>query len=126
MLKANPASPCVFTQGIDVLEAPVRHGEGKIVPLDQATLDAVEAANLVALRYIDPATGQATMDFPANPNGSANAIAGLTDPTGRILGLMPHPEAFNHPCNHPGYTRGETPPLGLTLLAAGVRHLKSR
>lgn len=125
-LRANAASPCVFTKGLGVLEAPVRHGEGKIVAQDQPTLDALEAANLVALRYIDPATGQATMDFPLNPNGSANAIAGLTDPTGRILGLMPHPEAYNHPCNHPGWTRGETSPLGLTLLAAGVRHLKAQ
>jgi len=124
-LKANPACTCVFTQGLDRLYLPVRHGEGKIVPQDQATLDALEAANLVALRYIDPATGEATMRFPENPNGSANAIAGLTDPSGRILGLMPHPEAYNHPCNHPGWTRGETSALGLTLLEAGVRHLKA-
>jgi phosphoribosylformylglycinamidine synthase len=103
----------------------VRHGEGKIVPLDQATLDAVEAANLVALRYIDPESGQPTMEYPLNPNGAANAIAGLTDPTGRILGLMPHPEAYNHPCNHPGWTRGETSALGLTLLEAGVRYLRA-
>ena len=123
-LKANPASPCVFTRGVDTLYIPVRHGEGKIVPQDQATLDALEAANLVALRYIDPASGQPTMEYPLNPNGAANAIAGLTDPSGRILGLMPHPEAFNHPCNHPAWTRGETAPLGLALLESGVRYLK--
>lgn len=124
-LRANSASPCVFTKDIDILEAPVRHGEGKIVPQDQETLDALEAANLVALCYIDPVSGVATMQFPQNPNGSANAIAGLTDPSGRILGLMPHPEAYNHPCNHPAWTRGETSPLGLTLLAGGVRYLKA-
>jgi len=125
-LAANPASPCVFTTGVDTLYLPVRHGEGKIVPLDAATLAAVEENNLVALRYIDPASGAPTMDYPLNPNGAANAIAGLTDPTGRILGLMPHPEAFNHPCNHPGWTRGETAPLGLVLLEAGVRHLRAQ
>lgn len=124
-LKANPASPCVFTKGLDVLAAPVRHGEGKIVPLDQATLEAIEAANLVALRYIDPDSGEPTMQYPLNPNGAANAIAGLTDPTGRILGLMPHPEAYNHPCNHPGWTRGEGSALGLALLESGVRYLKA-
>jgi phosphoribosylformylglycinamidine synthase len=124
-LGVNAASPCVFTKGVDSLYLPVRHGEGKIVPLDQATLDAVEAANLVALRYIDPESGQPTMEYPLNPNGAANAIAGLTDPTGRILGLMPHPEAYNHPCNHPGWTRGETSALGLTLLEAGVRYLRA-
>jgi len=122
-LGANPASPCVFTKGLDRLYVPVRHGEGKIVPQDQATLDELEAANLVALRYIDPETGKPTMDFPLNPNGAANSIAGLTDPTGRILGLMPHPEAFNHACNHPAWTRGETADLGLKLLEGGVRHL---
>jgi phosphoribosylformylglycinamidine synthase len=52
-------------------------------------------------------------------------IAGLTDPTGRILGLMPHPEAFNHPTNHPGWTRGETSVLGTVLLENGVAYLKS-
>ncbi len=125
-LAANPASHCVFTKGVDRLYVPVRHGEGKIVPQDQETLDALEAANLVALRYIDPETGKATMDFPLNPNGAANAIAGLTDPSGRILGLMPHPEAYTHPCNHPAWTRGETSVLGLTLLENGVRHLHAQ
>ena len=65
------------------------------------------------------------MEYPLNPNGAAGAIAGLTDPSGRILGLMPHPEAYNHPCNHPGWTRGETSELGLTLLEGGVRYLHS-
>jgi phosphoribosylformylglycinamidine synthase len=124
-LKANPASPCVFTKGIDTLYVPVRHGEGKIVPLDAATLEAVEANNLVALRYVDPVSCQPTQDYPLNPNGSPGAIAGLTDPTGRILGLMPHPEAYNHPCNHPAWTRGESTVLGLTLLEGGVRYLKA-
>ncbi len=124
-LGVNAKSPCVFTRGLSRLYLPVRHGEGKIVPFDQPTLDAIEAANLVVLRYIDPATGEPTMEYPLNPNGAANAIAGLTDPSGRILGLMPHPEAFNHPCNHPGWTRGETSPLGLAVLAGGVDYLHS-
>jgi len=122
-LGVNALSPCVFTRGIKHLYLPVRHGEGKIVPLDQSTLDALENANLVVLRYIDPATGHPTMEYPLNPNGAANAIAGLTDPSGRILGLMPHPEAYNHSCNHPGWARGETAELGLTLLEGGVRYL---
>lgn len=124
-LGVNAKSPCVFTKGLTRLYLPVRHGEGKIVPFDQATLDAIEAANLVALRYIDPATGEPTMQYPLNPNGAADAIAGLTDPSGRILGLMPHPEAYNHPCNHPGWTRGETSTLGLALLEGGVNYLHS-
>lgn len=123
-LAANPDSPCVFTRGIDFLDLPVRHGEGKLIPADAGTLAALEAENLVALRYADPATGAPTQDYPANPNGAPNAIAGLTDPSGRVLGLMPHPEAFNHKTNHPGWTRGKAPRLGISLLENAVEHLR--
>ena len=127
-LKANPNSPCIFTRGIDSIYLPVRHGEGKLVPRDNALLDALEKSNCIALRYADPESaedGYYTMRYPFNPNGSPLGIAGLTDPSGRILGLMPHPEAFNHATNHPGWTRGEKATLGIELLANGVRHLKS-
>lgn len=123
-LTANPASPCIFTKGLSRLDLPVRHGEGKLVPQSPEVLDALVATGAVALTYADPATGRATMDYPANPNGSPLAIAGLTDPSGRILGLMPHPEAFNHPTNHPGYTRGERPQLGTVLFENAVAHLR--
>ncbi len=56
----------------------------------------LQKENLIAFQYADPETGQPTQEYPANPNGSPLAIAGLTDPSGRVLGLMPHPEAFNH------------------------------
>jgi len=125
-LAVNPASPCVFTRGLDRLALPVRHGEGKLIPRDAATLDALEANNLVTLRYAHPDTGQPTQEYPYNPNGSPRAIAGLTDPTGRVLGLMPHPEAFNHRTNHPRWTRGEAPTLGLAILAGGVNYLKAQ
>ncbi|WP_461209483.1 phosphoribosylformylglycinamidine synthase subunit PurQ [Desulfocurvus sp. DL9XJH121] len=123
-LAANPASPCVFTKGIDALDLPVRHGEGKLVPADPGTLAALEAANLVALRYAHPETGEPTQEYPFNPNGSPNAIAGLTDPSGCVLGLMPHPEAFNHRTNHPGWTRGQDTKLGTALMENAVNHLK--
>ena len=113
-LRAESASPCVFTKGIDVVRLPIRHGEGKFVA-DDAALAALEAKNLVALRYAD-ATGAVTADFPANPNGSLNSIAGVCDETGRIFGLMPHPEAFLSPYNSPSWTRdqqtGELPAEG--------------
>lgn len=125
-LKANPASPCVFTKGLGSLTLPVRHGEGKMVFRDSALMDRVVHENLVALQYVHPKTGEPTEEYPHNPNGSPLGIAGLTDPSGRILGLMPHPEAFNHPTNHPGWTRGEKAELGLAVLAGGVRHLKSQ
>jgi phosphoribosylformylglycinamidine synthase subunit PurQ / glutaminase len=123
-LRTNPHSPCVFTKELDRLYLPVRHGEGKLVSRDQATLQDLEHLGLVALTYVHPKTGQPTMEYPYNPNGSPKGIAGLTDPTGRILGLMPHPEAYNHPTNHPAWTRGEQSPLGITVLANGVRYLR--
>ncbi|WP_028587149.1 phosphoribosylformylglycinamidine synthase subunit PurQ [Desulfocurvus vexinensis] len=125
-LKANPACPCVFTRGVDTLDLPVRHGEGKLVPMDDAVLRDLVAANLVALQYADPATGQVTTDYPANPNGSPLGIAGITDPTGRVLGLMPHPEAYNHVTNHPGWTRGEATRLGTVLIDNAVAHLRAQ
>ncbi len=125
-LKCNPNSPCVFTQGLDRLYAPVRHGEGKIIPQDTALLEQLVAAQLVALQYIDPDTGEATLEYPLNPNGSPLGIAGLSDPSGRILGLMPHPEAFNHNTNHPAWTRGHNDELGVVLIEGGIKHLKAR
>jgi phosphoribosylformylglycinamidine synthase len=85
------------------LELPLAHGEGRFFA-DASTLAAIEAQNLVALRYLDP-EGRATEQYPDNPNGAAHAIAGLTDPSGRILGLMPHPERFVSRFQHPAWRR---------------------
>ena len=105
MLRANPDSPCVFTKGIDVLPLPIRHGEGCFVPRDEELLQQIEEGALVALRYVDPESDEATSEFPHNPNGSVNAIAGICDSSGRVFGLMPHPEAYLSPFNHPHWTR---------------------
>ncbi len=129
-LRFEPSSPCVFTRGLDFMPLPIRHGEGKIFTLDREQLARIEAQGGVACRYADPVTGTATLDFPHNPNGSLNAIAGLCDPTGRIFGLMPHPEAYLYPENHPHWDRqklrGELPPqgLGLRIFENAVRHLR--
>lgn len=125
-LTANPQSPCVFTRDIGCIDLPVRHGEGRLVTENDAVLERLEKENLVALRYADPASKAPTQEYPHNPNGSPNAIAGLCDPTGRVFGLMPHPEAFNHPTNHPDWTRGGRPQTGIVLLANGVRYLRER
>jgi len=119
-LKGNPSSPCVFTQGIDLLPVPVRHGEGRFVMLDDSSLEELESNQQVAVYYVDPATGEPSNRFPLNPNGSTNAIAGICDPTGRIFGLMPHPEAYLSPYNHPDWGRqkinGSLPREGLGKL----------
>ncbi len=124
-LAANAKSPCVFTKGIETLYIPVRHGEGKIIAKDEATLAALQENNLIALQYIDPDSGEVTQEYPMNPNGSPLGIAGLTDPSGRILGMMPHPEAYNHPTNHPGWTAGKEAELGTVLVKNGIDYLKS-
>ncbi|MCX6998275.1 MAG: phosphoribosylformylglycinamidine synthase subunit PurQ [Kiritimatiellaeota bacterium] len=118
-LRFEPRSPCVFTRGLDPMPLPIRHGEGRLFTLEPALLDRLEALGGVPCRYADPATGAATQAFPHNPNGSLRAIAGLCDPTGRIFGLMPHPEAYLFPENHPQwdfqYLRGNAPAQGLGL-----------
>lgn len=89
------------------IELPVAHGEGKFLLADPAALAALESAGQVVLRYVD-ASGAATQEYPANPNGSPGAVAGLCDPTGRIFGLMPHPERFVDPLHHPRWTRRDS------------------
>jgi len=104
-LRIDPDTPSVFLGGIERLELPVRHGEGKLVCADGKVRESLTRNHLVALQYVDPGTNRITQAFPHNPNGSELAAAGVCDPTGRILGLMPHPEAFLYPYNHPKWTR---------------------
>jgi phosphoribosylformylglycinamidine synthase len=117
-IRFEEASPCLFTAGLGTLPLPIRHGEGKIFTLDSGLLERIEAEGCVAARYVD-ADNRPTQAFPANPNGSLNAIAGLCDPTGRIFGMMPHPEAYLFPENHPNWDRqklsGTLPKQGLGL-----------
>jgi len=103
-LKLNPESPCVFTKGLSRIELPVRHGEGKFYASDE-NITRLFANNQVVVQYSDDNGNEANKQWPMNPNGSLRDIAGICDPTGRIFGLMPHPEAFNHYTNHPDWTR---------------------
>jgi phosphoribosylformylglycinamidine synthase I len=104
-LKANPHSPCIYTKGVDTIYLPVRHGEGKFVCRDDETLGRLKADNQVVFAYTTPDAHESTMGYPDNPNGSVEAIAGICDSTGRLFGLMPHPEAYMHRTNHPRWTR---------------------
>jgi phosphoribosylformylglycinamidine synthase len=114
-LTVDPDSPCVFTQGLSHLYFPVRHGEGKFVTAGDTVLQRLEELNLAVLKYADN-QGQPTQTYPANPNGSVAAIAGICDQTGRLFGLMPHPEAYIHRTHHPRWTREELPEEGMGLL----------
>ena len=91
----------------DLVPAPVAHGEGRLVVRDEATLARLAARGQIALRYVE-ADGSPARGYPSNPNGSAADIAGLCDTTGRVLGLMPHPERNLTPWNHPHWTRRPT------------------
>jgi phosphoribosylformylglycinamidine synthase len=125
-LKANMQTPCVFTKEIDLVYYPVRHGEGKFVVESASVLKEMEKKNLVVFRYCN-GQGSITMDYPANPNGSTHAIAGICNETGRLFGLMPHPEAFLHRTNHPRWTRDPLPEegQGLAIFQNAVRFIRS-
>jgi phosphoribosylformylglycinamidine synthase len=116
-LVADPASPSVWTKGLDRFELPVRHGEGKWIHRDEAVRRRILDGHLACLRY-------GGSEFPDNPNGSQDDIAGVCDPTGRIFGLMPHPEVYLRGTQHPRWTRGEVDPAsegaGLAILRNGV------
>jgi phosphoribosylformylglycinamidine synthase I len=110
-LQVDAASRCIFTTGMDRVYLPVRHGEGKFIPRDAATLAALEARHSIVLRYTDE-HGQCA-GYPWNPNGSVANVAGVCDATGRVFGLMPHPEAYLYATNHPRWTRESIPTEGM-------------
>jgi phosphoribosylformylglycinamidine synthase I len=97
-LRANETSPCIFTRGIGIMYLPVAHAEGKVV-ISAGMPEEVG----VALHYADE-TGDIRASYPHNPNGSMNNIAGVCDATGRVFGLMPHPERFIRWTQHPRWT----------------------
>jgi phosphoribosylformylglycinamidine synthase len=97
------SSRCVFIEQGRRIALPIAHGEGKVVFKDEATRQQINGGGFVAFRYVD-ANGNAG-GFPINPNGATDAIAGLTDSTGRVMGLMPHPERFIRITQHPHWTR---------------------
>lgn len=103
-LKVNTASQCVFTKGLEKIELPVRHGEGKFYS-DESTIKRLIQNNQIAIQYSLPDWSLANEKYPYNPNGSIIDIAGICDHSGRVFGLMPHPEGYNHSTNHPDWTR---------------------
>jgi phosphoribosylformylglycinamidine (FGAM) synthase-like amidotransferase family enzyme len=131
-------SRCLWSRGLREMELPVRHGEGKFIPRSAADLDAMNTQGLVALRYAarDGAVSAGTpFGYPEDPNGSEDHVAGLCDPTGRVFGLMPHPEAYMFPENHPDWTRMDARTLrrrekaggdGLLILRNGVLAAQER
>lgn len=104
---------CVFTKGIDEIELSIGHGEGKFY-MPEEQLDSLEANNQVVLRYIRPDGSPANGEEPFNPNGASRDIAGVCDPSGRIFGLMPHPDRTLFFTNRPDWQKRKA-----ELLATG-------
>ncbi|MEX1024913.1 MAG: phosphoribosylformylglycinamidine synthase I [Planctomycetota bacterium] len=96
-------SACAWLEPGRLVPVPVAHAEGRLVVRDDATLARLRANRQIALRYVAPDGGPAA--YPGNPNGSVDDIAGLCDPSGRVLGLMPHPERNLSRHQHPRWTR---------------------
>ena len=124
-LKVDPASPCLWTRGLDSLELPTRHGEGRFLAESDELLERLEEGHQIPVRYAD-AGSKPTQEWPANPNGTPRALAGICDPSGRLFGLMPHPDAYLYPFQHPQWSRqryaGGVPDegAGLALFRNGV------
>ena len=114
---------CVFIERGRQIYLPIAHGEGKVVTKDAAALDEVKSGGHVAFRYVDEDGAEG--DYPVNPNGSVDSIAGLTDTTGRVLGLMPHPERFVRPTQHPRWSRLKDPDGdGMTIFNNAVKYVR--
>jgi len=118
-------TPCIFTAGLEgqVVTLQVAHAEGKFyAPAEE--LENIEAQQLVVFRYAD-ATGRPTQAYPANPNGSLHAIAGICNPSGTILGLMPHPERYVQAWQYANWRRGVTgEPHGLAIFRNAVAYAR--
>ena len=115
-------SKCIWTKGIErIIYIPAAHGEGKFIPKDDEVLGKLWANRQVVFRYVDPYGKLA--GFPWNPNGSVDNIAGVCDITGRIFGLMPHPERHLFASQHPRWTRGEAQREGdgVSIFRNGVK-----
>lgn len=117
----NPNSP--WLAGIDTMSLPVRHGEGRLVGMDENVINRLKNEGHIALTYINPNGGEAV--YPFNPNGSTLDIAGITNAKGNVLGLMPHPEAYICREQHPNWTEGyaETR-TGLDIFKNGINYFK--
>ena len=124
-LTFDTASPCVWTRGLDGMDLPARHGEGKFLAENEELLERLERDGQIAARYVDE-NGSPTENWPANPNGSPHGVAGVCDPSGRLFGMMPHPDAFLYAFHHPRWERrqaeGDLPAQGdgLRIFRNGV------
>lgn len=123
---ATDGSQCVFLRNIEHMYLPMAHAEGKFVARSEAVLNELRSAGRLCLRYARDASGPVEderLEFPANPNGADANVAGVCDATGRVFGLMPHPERHIDPTQHPYWTRRKEQPAagdGLAMFENAV------
>jgi len=114
---------CIWTNGLDeLIECPIAHGEGNFQVGEHFPLSTFYAEEQIALIYTHTSGSLANGEYPTNPNGSILDIAGICNPQGNVLGLMPHPENHIHPHQHPQWTRGISHRSGLILFKNGVKY----
>jgi len=121
---APQTEKCIFLEPDRQIYLPVAHAEGKVVTKDADTLEELKSAGYVAFKYVDENGKEG--GYPINPNGSVDSIAGLTDTTGRVLGLMPHPERHVRPTQHPRWSRmkNKQDADGITIFNNAVKYVQ--
>lgn len=121
---APRSQKCLWTRGLaELIDCPVSHGEGNFTLSDETAVADLHANGQIALTYTRTDGAPANQQYPANPNGSVADIAGVCNPQGNVLGLMPHPENHIFNYQHPQFTRGVRGRLGLQLFQNGVRFI---
>lgn len=118
-------SKCIWTTDLkETIYLPVAHGEGKFIPRDKKILEYLKNKGMIVFEYVD-ADGR-SKGYPCNPNGSVDNIAGICDSTGRIFGLMPHPERHISFLQHPRWTRSSRKGTGdgFAIFKNGVEFCK--
>jgi phosphoribosylformylglycinamidine synthase len=117
------SSKCIWTKGLgELIECPIAHGEGNFQTSNHFLISNLQSLDQIALTYTRANGSPANGEYPINPNGSILDIAGICNPQGNVLGLMPHPENHIHPHQHPQWTRGVNRHSGLALFENGVKY----
>ncbi len=121
---APQTKKCIFIEPGRQIYLPIAHAEGKVVTKDETALEKLKAGGHIVFTYVDKDGKEGP--YPVNPNGSVDSIAGLTDSTGRILGLMPHPERHVRPTQHPHWSRlkNKTDGDGMTIFNNAVKYVQ--
>lgn len=114
---------CIWTKCLDeLIECPIAHGEGNFQVSESFPISSFIQNDQIALIYGCPDGSPANGEYPVNPNSSILDIAGICNPQGNVLGLMPHPENHIYPYQHPQWTRGINRRSGLALFKNGVKY----